>query len=119
MILWCDCDGTLIHWWDASAEASVGAPYRVDYSVVNAVNRFLASVPAAELVVWSGGGQSYAASWAQKLFPHCKLAVAKDVRLPAQGDLCVDDMPLKVDAPVLLPQDFVKRLDTLIAEYRA
>lgn len=43
-----------------------------------------------------------------RIYPEAADAISKDTRIPRPGDLCVDDMPIKVACPVLTWQQFVK-----------
>lgn len=94
--LFVDCDDTLVL-WDNAAEGSFelynGSKWELNHPLIGDIACFLGSHPEYELVVWSGGGIDYAQRWAEKAFVHHNFSIApKDMRVPSDKDICVDDM---------------------------
>jgi hypothetical protein len=124
MRLFVDCDDTLVLWLNDGKPTSgplvpegphpygAGADrWLPNEALLVAVRAHMASSPDDHLIIWTGGGEAYARTWAGRLFPQGDYyaAISKDTRLPLPGDLCVDDMPMKVACDLVTWQEFVAR----------
>lgn len=104
--LFVDCDETLVLWDDEHQNQDrtlwVRDKYKLNMPLIGDVNCFLDHHPEYHLVVWSGGGMDYAAGWARKAFGEQEyhkglgeypwVVLSKDMRIPQDQDICVDDM---------------------------
>lgn len=119
--LFVDCDDTLVLWLnDGKVTAGpllpegphpygAGADRWLPNEVLIEAIRARQKAEPRTLVIWTGGGTDYARTWADRLMPNeYDAALSKDTRLPLPGDLCIDDMPLKVACDVLTWQQFVE-----------
>lgn len=116
--LFVDCDDTLVTWLDEFDMPIEGQnPYgggaqrwRFNQGVVSAVERWVKESPGGAVVIWSGGGADYARAWRDRAFPSGPIGFAsKDTRVPAPGDIVVDDQMIKTRARYLSVQQFVDR----------
>lgn len=112
-----DVDDTLVKWigpGDAHPYGKDADTWEPHTELIELV-KSLFSHPAYAVIVWSGGGRSYAEYWAQKLLGvHYDVALAKDLTLAQPGDILIDDMELgvKVDHEYYHPDnisEFVRR----------
>lgn len=94
--LFVDCDDTLVLWpKDATRPDGLfsGDKYELNRDLIGFVNCMLDEHREYELVIWSGGGVSYAQRWAEMAFPERNWSIAaKDMRMPEGEDICIDDM---------------------------
>lgn len=90
MRLFVDVDDTLILWTLAGKIGYTSAP---NPPVIAFVERWGEQHPEGEIVVWSSGGQDYAADWGHKLLKVTFRAEAKWNRIPEPGDVFIDDDP--------------------------
>lgn len=116
-----DVDDTLINWLKDGEVLAGPNPYGVssddgaiNHALVDAVHVWLLrrhmTREDPRLVVWSGGGQDYATTWADRAFPgHWHLTAFKRAGWAEPGDVVVDDQPIAVPEGVRLLtwQDFV------------
>ena len=115
--LFVDCDDTLVTWLDEFDMPLTGQnPYgggsqrwRFNEGVVSSVNRWIRENPVGAVVIWSGGGADYARTWRDRAFPSGPVGFAsKDTRVPAIGDLVVDDQPIKTRGTYLSVEQFTE-----------
>lgn len=98
MTLYVDCDDTMVTWLGPNAgDGPHPYGYGADRWEPNvAVLRYVEQAHARgqDIVVWSGGGQDYAAEWGRKLLPHIPhVALSKFNAIARDGDVFLDDMP--------------------------
>lgn len=97
--LFVDCDDTLVLWDpDPDEESSLyrGDRYTINHELVSNIKCWLGEHPEYKLVVWSGGGANYACHWGDKAFgPFPHACTSKDITLPKDKDICIDDMPIE------------------------
>ena len=95
MRLFVDVDDTLILWEKVQRDDSFLTKYEPNQAVIHFVRAFRDFHPGHEVIVWSLGGQDYAAKHAADHLPglhdECR---AKYPAIPAAGDLFIDDDPL-------------------------
>lgn len=105
--LFVDCDDTLVLWRTELNEATglyKTDGYDLNRKLILNVKAFLRSHPEYDLVVWSGGGISYAAHWAEECFPDMTwMVIAKLMSVPQDGDVVVDDMDVAAKGIVVGP----------------
>ncbi len=113
--LFVDCDDTLVLWQKDGAPPEGAHPYGggaeswlPNEALISAIRSHMTASPEDRLIIWTGGGVNYATMWADRLMPgEWHLATAKDPRLVQAGDVCVDDMPMKVAGELVSWQEFV------------
>lgn len=117
MRLYIDCDMTLVLWQDGLEHPYEGAEkYIRNQPLIDAIHRFAAANPDVGVTVWSFGGMSYARHWAERFGLPTDGVMAKDIRTPQPNDIVVDDMPLKVNARLMLPDQFVHHVNNTVSE---
>lgn len=64
-----DVDGTLIRNVQAPEDRTHGVPHNNDVPIVHQINtlQVLSTYKNIKIVVWSGGGKEYAATWGRRL----------------------------------------------------
>ena len=111
--LFVDVDDTLIL-YDSEGEVHPYGiwrhdPYRVNTKLIGFINLFRVKWPEAMVVIWSGGGANYARMAADAVLSGVKVTTLLKDRdtfgLVRENDIVVDDQDLKVDCPVLRPDD--------------
>lgn len=114
MILFVDCDDTLILWNDSARQMNqdhtlwMGDKYKPNQPLINAIRKWRGENERDVVVVWSGGGASYAKHWAELFLPNdYEVAMSKDITLPTEFDVCVDDMQIKVKGVLFTPAEFI------------
>lgn len=86
--LYIDCDDTLVRWRDEEPGKLV-TEWEANHDVINYAERWRGRV-----VVWSSGGQEYAAMWGQRLLNHVPhTAMCKEPVALLAGDVLIDDDP--------------------------
>jgi len=116
MILYCDCDNTLIIWHDPPNHIPEGTTvwkgdhYTVNTELVDLVEKWH-NKNLGLIVVWSGGGIDYADMWKRRILNHLSgiLVLDKNLTYPTKDDIIVDDMNIKVNGLLIDP----KALDRL------
>ncbi len=99
--LYIDCDDTLVRWLPES--------HVTEWEANHGVIRFAEHWPG-DVVVWSGGGQEYAAMWGQRLLNHVPhRAMCKEPIALAAGDVVIDDDPLPEWAAHVIDLDAVTK----------
>ena len=85
------------------------ASYAHNVALVQAILTWANQHRQERVVVWSGGGGEYAARWRDEIFTGVGplVCLMKNTDLPAPGDICVDDMPLRTAGRVVTWQEFV------------
>ena len=95
----------------------IGHDFRVNEKLIAAIKIWVRRNPGGQVVVWSGGGEDYARAAAERFIPGVAMwhftKGGQNLRLPGQEDVVVDDSPFdlgldEVDAPVLLPDQFIE-----------
>jgi len=113
--LYVDCDMTLVLWQDGLEHPYEGAErYVRNQPLIDAIEKFLGNSPDYGLTVWSFGGMEYARGWARRFGLDIDGVMAKDIRVPQPGDICIDDMPLRVRSIIMTPDQFVSYVDESI-----
>lgn len=120
--LFVDCDDTLVIWLDEYDQPKDGQnPYgggsqrwRANVPLIEAITRWMDEDKHLEVIVWSGGGHDYARVWRDRLF-HASYtrrmhALAKDIRLPRDNDICIDDQDLNVPCALHTADEFIELL---------
>ena len=112
MRLFVDCDDTLVIWQNPHVNQDsnvwMGESWKPNDDLIFSINFALNLNPDIQLIIWSGGGVDYASRWAFRFFPNIPyLALAKDISLPTKEDICIDDMPIKVEGILLTPAEFI------------
>lgn len=94
--LFVDVDDTLILWPKVAESRYVVADVpRPNEAVIRFVERWARyQGEKGEVIVWSLGGQEYAAKWGAALLSCPHRALSKDQLIPDRGDLFIDDDPL-------------------------
>ena len=95
MRLFVDVDDTLILWSKELKGGLYATKYERNEAVARFVRIFRQTHPEGIVIVWSLGGQEYAAKHAREQIPglynECR---AKYPAIPVPGDLFIDDDPL-------------------------
>lgn len=113
MRLFVDCDETLVLWDDTHQNQDktlwVRDSWHKNDNLIAAVRAYLKENKECSLIIWSGGGADYAASWARRFFGDDEYvaAISKDIRIPEEFDICVDDEELKVKSHCWSPNYFI------------
>lgn len=95
--LFVDVDGTLVRWLSATKLPEgmwLAEAWEPNTAVIQYVRRWAHDHPDGQVIVWSGGGVDYAATWGHRLLrdvPHT--AAAKDIPRHRAGDVFIDDAP--------------------------
>ena len=114
--LFVDCDDTLILYDSADDPihpygVTRGEPYTYNRPLVNSIRAFIRDHPYALVVVWSGGGASYARTIADIALPGMNVvAMMKDETtfdLVRPHDIVIDDMDIRIPAKVFRPDEWV------------
>lgn len=94
--LYVDVDDTLILWPKVQEGGLVVADVATpNGDVIRFVERWKGyHGDAGSVIVWSLGGEDYAAAWGRKCLSVPHEAMAKGPILPTPGDLFIDDDPL-------------------------
>jgi len=117
MRLYVDCDMTLVLWQDGKEHPFEGAEkYKRNQPLIDAINKFLENSPDFGLTVWSFGGMEYARGWAHRFDLPVDGVMAKDIRTPKPGDICVDDMQLRVSSVIMTPERFIEYVNLEIKD---
>ncbi len=88
--LYIDCDDTLVRWRDAEPGKLLVTEWEANHDVIAHAEAWRGRV-----VVWSSGGQEYAAMWGQRLLNHVPhTAMCKEPIAMFPGDAAIDDDPL-------------------------
>ena len=108
--LFVDVDGTLVKWGKGDNLINQHEkPWEFNHHVIDYVGEWRAANPTGVIVVWSGGGVKYAATWARRAFDYDRFYpiawAAKGLIMPAADDLFIDDSPAKVWAPQSISPD--------------
>lgn len=118
MRLFVDCDDTLVLWPDEphlnqDKKLWQGDEYELNHPLIEEIKIFFRDRPREDaLIIWSGGGADYAATWARRCFPHGEyLSLSKDIVLPNEDDICIDDMAIRVPCLLMTPAMAVGRLN--------
>lgn len=104
--LYVDVDDTLVLWLIDGQPADGPLPFgtgaedwRPNTRLILEIELWCDANPEGKLIVWSGGGDTYATMWGRRLLHHLPHeAMAKDPRILMPGDIYVDDMELKSNA---------------------
>lgn len=110
MKLFVDCDDTLVLWQYIQREDGLyfATPWQANDNLIAAIKGYYRERQDLELIIWSGGGVEYADRWANRFFPSIPYTVVqKDMHLPQEGDICIDDMEIAVNCTTILPAEFV------------
>jgi hypothetical protein len=124
--LFIDVDDTLVLYTERKAGPNpLGLERDMNFSVntelIDAIMLWCRHNPNGQVVVWSGGGAAYARSAGDRFIPGVAAWYfskgGKNLTLPNQDDLLVDDSPTElglgdVDAPVLLPEEFIEFMNS-------
>ena len=113
--LFIDCDDTLVL-YDTGGEIHpygwiLEEAYRVNTPLVDFIHRFRDKYPGALIVIWSGGGSSYARTITRALGLE-ELEVVPMLKdqttfgMVREDDLVVDDQPIAVPVVVISPKDY-------------
>ena len=103
-----DCDDTLILW--PSEVLRAGDEPAINYQLLSALAIHRSGSPKDKMIVWSGGGADYAERWRRTIMPWADDSMSKDTHLPLPGDICIDDMPIRVAATsVYTWEEFINR----------
>ena len=116
--LFVDCDDTLILWHTSRKPPHdgqyCGTWYSINKALVAGVKEFRLAHPRSLVVVWSGGGQTYAAMWADLLGLSADvICLTKDrdtLHLVLPGDIMVDDVseiPGVTHGPFAWPEESI------------
>ncbi len=105
--LYIDCDDTLVKWFDHSLGSRLsreeGVSWSVNKEVVAAAERWHAA-GLGQIVVWSGGGRSYAEQWGHELLSHLPhVALFKDPRIVKADDVVIDDAKFSMAGTMVDP----------------
>lgn len=118
MRLFVDIDDTLIIYYDTGDDEEAhpygaihGESYHINQTLKNFIFAFREKYEDALIVIWSGGGDQYAAQVAEEagLGEVNAMYLTKDREtfyLVREGDIVVDDQPIKVAATVTPPDFF-------------
>ena len=123
--LFIDVDDTLVLYTERKAGPNpLGLErdmnFRVNAELVDAIKIWRRHNIDGQVVVWSGGGEAYARSAGDRFIPGVATWYftkgGKNLTLPNHDDLLVDDSPTElglgeVDAPVLLPEEFIESMN--------
>lgn len=119
MKLFVDCDDTLILWKGDPDPVSGLYPanaYDPNTKLISAIKKWWRLHDFDSIVVWSGGGEAYASRWAMKfliwqekgmMVKGYQFAISKDITLPTEEDICIDDQVLKVKGTLLTADEFI------------
>ena len=117
--LYVDVDNTLVFWFDADDQSSDGQDsgsrrWEVNTPLVVAVKEWMDTYPDSITAIWSGGGHGYARTWMERVFPPSEgdyyrrmLALSKNIHVPQEHDVCVDDQDIRVQGQLFSPEEFV------------
>lgn len=124
MALFIDCDDTLVTWLDEynmplegqNPHGGGNQNWRFNPDLVKTIMAWVEADPKLQVVIWSGGGADYARDWLERLFawsedgpPANFFSMWKNVKLPREYDVVVDDMPdLVVAGTLYTPQEFIE-----------
>lgn len=115
MILFVDCDNTLLLWDDSETQMNAdqslwrGDKYKFNKPLIDAILTWREKNTRDSVIVWSGGGREYAERWANLTLPgEFELAISKNIQLPTDYDICIDDEQLKVNGKLLTAEEFIK-----------
>lgn len=124
--LYVDCDDTLVLYHDTPGQmrgvhpygAYDGIPWSPNQMLIALLQEWLTLDSDRHLVVWSGGGEEYAAMWAMKLLNSVDLesTTVSDKNtdptgvVPGPQDFVIDDqeLPFIRDVPVLTAEAFIE-----------
>jgi hypothetical protein len=94
-----DVDDTLVLWQTNSLKPDgeyLGTPYTYNRPLIAALKCHYTDHPGAMIVIWSGGGRSYAKRFAEQIFGGRHIVtLGKEpdtVSLIRDGDIVIDDM---------------------------
>ena len=114
--LFVDCDDTLVLWLNEDGQPLEGQnPYgggsdrwEPNTALIEAIRVRMKADPELRLIIWTGGGNEYGRTWAERLMPgEWDMAGAKDPRLPLPEDLCIDDAEIVFPCQRQTWQEFV------------
>lgn len=120
--LYVDVDDTLVHWLGGQEPHPYGfgaETWEWDEGVVDYIEGWIRE-QKGPVVIWSGGGADYAATWTYRLFGHLSSKgflralfdigyAGKDGRAADDGDVFIDDSPFAAWADRCIhPRDLVR-----------
>lgn len=124
--LFIDVDDTLILYPESDDNVNPlglerGLNFKLNDRLVDAIQEWLKKNHSGIVVVWSGGGEAYARSVAERFLPGVGIWFftkgGRNLGLPNSDDVLVDDSPEdlgldQVDAVKLLPEEFIESMRT-------
>lgn len=117
MIIFVDCDDTLVLWRDYDIKGEFDEwssdKYVPNHDLIELLNILIEYSSELSVVVWTGGGKNYAKLWKQRLLPAAHSAMPKGLVHTYPGDIIIDDIvlgdKLVGDATLITPEDFIEQ----------